>query len=66
MIVADFRIDNFVDERTLVLLDKRKAGVDCTVHTRYTKQTELDFEKHNAQYTEIKKVQLPQHIMTVI
>ena len=55
-------IDNFVDERTLVLLDKRAAGVECTVHTRYTKQTELDFEKHNAQYAEIKKVQLPQHI----
>ena len=52
-------IDNYVDERTLVLLDKRAAGVDCTVHTRYTKQTELDFEKHNAQYAEIKKVQLP-------
>lgn len=55
-------IDNFVDERTLILLDKRDAGVDCTVHTRYTKQTELDFAKHNAQYAEIKKVQLPQHI----
>jgi hypothetical protein len=55
-------IDNFVDERTLVLLDKRSVGVDCTVHTRYTKQTELDFAKHNAQYAEIKKVQLPLHI----
>ena len=38
------------------------CDVDCTVHTRYTKQTELDFEKHNAQCAEIKKVQLPQHI----
>lgn len=55
-------IDNFVDERTLLLLDKREAGVDCIVHTRYTKQTELDFEKHNSQCAEIKKVQLPQHI----
>ena len=55
-------IDNFVDERTLLLLDKRNADVDCIVHTRYTKQTELDFAKHNAQYAEIKKVQLPQHI----
>jgi hypothetical protein len=55
-------IDNFVDERTLLLLDKRAAGVECTVHTRYTKQTELDFEKHNKQCAEIKKVQLPQHI----
>lgn len=55
-------IDNFVDERTLLLLDKREAGVECTVHTRYTKQAELDFEKHNKQCAEIKKVQLPQHI----
>lgn len=55
-------IDNFVDERTLLLLDKRESGVECTVHTRYTKQTELDFEKHNKQCAEIKKVQLPQHI----
>lgn len=55
-------IDNFVDERTLLLLDKRESGLECTVHTRYTKQTELDFEKHNKQCAEIKKVQLPQHI----
>ena len=52
-------IDNYVDERTLLLLDKRAAGVDCTVHTRYTKQTELDFEKHNRQYEAIEYVQLP-------
>ncbi|MBR0054263.1 MAG: ORF6N domain-containing protein, partial [Bacteroidales bacterium] len=26
-------IDNFVDERTLLLLDKRASGVECTVHT---------------------------------
>lgn len=55
-------IDNYVDERTLLLLDKRTAAVDCTVHTRYTKQTELDFEKHNKQCPEIKKVQLPQAV----
>ena len=55
-------IDNFVDERTLLLLDKRNAGVECEVHTRYNKQTELDFDKHNSQCAEIKKVQLPNHI----
>ena len=55
-------IDNYVDERTLLLLDKRTAAVDCTVHTRYTKQTELDFEKHNKQCPEIKKEQLPQAV----
>ena len=55
-------IDNFVDERTLLLLDKRAAGVECTVHTRFSKQTELDFAKHNEQNAEIKKIQLPLHI----
>ena len=55
-------IDNFVDERTLLLLDKRSSGVECTVHTRFSKQTELDFAKHNEQNAEIKKIQLPLHI----
>lgn len=55
-------IDNYVDERTLLLLDKRAAGVECTVHTRFSKQTELDFAKHNEQNAEINKIQLPQHI----
>ena len=55
-------IDNYVDERTLLLLDKRADGVECTVHTRFSKQTELDFEKHNKQNAEIKKIQLPLHI----
>ncbi len=55
-------IDNFVDERTLLLLDKRSDGVECVVHTRFSHQTELDFVKHNAQCAEIKRVQLPQHI----
>ena len=55
-------VDNFVDERTLLLLDKRAAGVECIVHTRFNKQTELDFEKHNEQNAEIKKIQLPLHI----
>ncbi|MBR0201776.1 MAG: ORF6N domain-containing protein [Bacteroidaceae bacterium] len=52
-------IDNFVDERTLLWLDKREPGVECIVHTRYTKQSELDFEKHNQQYEPISYVQLP-------
>lgn len=42
-------IDNFVDERTLSLLDKREDDVQCTVYTRYNAQTNIDFEKHNAQ-----------------
>ena len=55
-------IDNYVDERTLSILDKRNAGVRCTVHTRYSSQTQLDFEKHNAQCVPIECVQLPQAV----
>ena len=51
-----------IKENALVVQDKRVLGVDCTVHTRYTKKTELDFDTHNKQCAEIKKVQLPQHI----
>ena len=47
-------IDNYVDERVLTMLDKRKPGVDATVHTRYTDQVKLDFEKHNKQYEAIE------------
>ena len=55
-------IDSFVDERTLLLLDKRAEGIQCTVHTRYSQQTELDFQKHNQQCAPISKVQLPQAV----
>lgn len=55
-------IDNFVDDRTLLLLDKRQPEVVCTVHTRYSEKINLDFEKHNKQYREILKVQLPQAV----
>lgn len=52
-------VDPYVDERTLLLLDKRADGVECTVYTRYKEQVELDFQKHNQQCTPIGKVQLP-------
>ena len=52
-------VDPFVDERTLLMLDKRADGVECTVHTRYKEQVELDFQKHNQQCAPIGKVQLP-------
>ena len=55
-------IDNFVDERVLTMLDKRKHDVDATVHTRYTDQVKLDFEKHNKQYEAIDYVQIPQAV----
>lgn len=55
-------IDNFVDERTLLLLDKRAPCVVATVYTRYSEKVRLDFEKHNAQYGEIQNVQLPKAV----
>ena len=55
-------IDNFVDDRTLKILDKRTEGVEATVYTRFTEHLELDFAKHNEQYAPIAKVQLPLHV----
>ena len=55
-------IDNFVDDRTLKILDKRTEGVEATVYTRYSEKTNLDFAKHNEQCAPIAKVQLPLHV----
>lgn len=52
-------IDNFVDERVLLLLTKRADGVSATIHSRYTQQFLLDLEKHNGQYEPIEFVQTP-------
>lgn len=52
-------IDNFVDERVLLLLTKRAEGVSATIHSRYTQQFLLDLEKHNGQYEPIGFVQTP-------
>lgn len=52
-------IDNFVDERVLLLLTKRAEGVSTTIHSRYTQQFLLDLEKHNGQYEPIGFVQTP-------
>ena len=52
-------IDNFVDDRVLSLLIKRGKGVSATIHSRFTKDFLTDLEKHNAQYDEVKFVQLP-------
>jgi hypothetical protein len=47
-------IDNYVDESVLLLLSKRKKGVDATVYTaNITPQLRLDLQKHNAQYPPI-------------
>ncbi|MBD5302460.1 MAG: DNA-binding protein [Bacteroides sp.] len=54
---ADTRIiliDNYVDDRVLKTLDKRKDGVSATVFTNpRNSQINLDIRKHNAQYPAI-------------
>lgn len=52
-------IDNFIDERVLTLLTKRKNDVSATLHSRYSKQFNLDLEKHNEQYEKVNFFQLP-------
>ena len=54
---ADTRIiliDNYVDDRVLKTLDKRKDGVSAIVFTNpRNSQINLDIRRHNAQYPEI-------------
>lgn len=54
---ADIRIiliDNYVDDRVLKTLDKRKDGVSATVFTNpRNSQINLDIRRHNAQYPAI-------------
>lgn len=52
-------IDNYVDDRVMTLLCKRKEGVSATIHTRYNQHFLLDLEKHNQQYSAITAVQIP-------
>lgn len=48
-------IDNFVDERVLKTLDKRREGVAALIYTNPKRShIELDLKKHNAQYPEIQ------------
>ena len=47
-------IDNYVDDRVLMILSKRAAGVKAIIHTRYTDKFITDLEKYNKQFTEAK------------
>jgi len=48
-------IDNYVDEITLTLLAKRKAGCTAMIYTHtFGKQLKLDLQKHNEQYPPIE------------
>lgn len=51
-------IDNFVDDRVLSLLSKRRDGVNATIHTRYTEQFLTDLEKYNKQNPVVEFIQL--------
>lgn len=48
-------IDNYVDETVLTLLAKRNKEISATIYTKsINKQLQLDLNKHNSQYPEIK------------
>lgn len=48
-------IDNYIDETVFTLLDKRAQGVQATIYTQsMNKTTQLDIDKHNAQYRPIE------------
>lgn len=47
-------IDNYIDDRVLTLLDKRKDGVNATIYTKkINRELALDIQRHNEQYTPI-------------
>lgn len=50
-------IDNYVDENTLLLLNKRKSGVNCTIYTRLNPTLKRDLEKFNKQYPVINVIE---------
>ena len=47
-------IDNYVDDRVLMILSKRAAGVKAIIHTRYTDKFIADLDKYNKQFAETK------------
>ena len=47
-------IDNYIDETTLTMLDKRAKGVTATIYTHSIgDKLQLDIDRHNAQYQPI-------------
>ncbi len=49
------RLDNYVDDTVLTMLDKRGENVSATIYTKaVSAQLELDLAKHNAQYRPIE------------
>lgn len=52
-------IDNYVDDRVLTLLSKRREDAAASIYSRYIEQFKLDLKKHNKQYDPVIFVQLP-------
>jgi hypothetical protein len=50
-------VDNYVDEKTLLLLNKRNKGVKCYIHTRPNPTLTIDIDKHNKQYDHIELIE---------
>ena len=47
-------IDNYIDETTLTLLNKRGAKIDATIYTRpLSQQQQLDVQRNNQQYAPV-------------
>ena len=55
-------IDSFVDERTLMILDKRANGVNCDIYTRFNYKLQLDLQKHEQQCRRIVVTQFSKAI----
>lgn len=53
-------IDNYVDDRVLTMLDKRGNNVTASIYSRYSKNFDIDLQKHNAQNRKIDFNQLSQ------
>ena len=47
-------IDNYIDENTLLLFNKREKGVKVIIYTKIDKNIKLDLEKYNSQYEKIE------------
>ena len=47
-------VDNYIDETSLIMLDKRDEGISATIYTRQlSQQQRLDIQRHNQQYPPI-------------
>ena len=52
-------IDNYIDESTLLMLEKRNKDVTATIYTHSIgEQLQLDIDRHNAQYRPITVLRL--------